>query len=119
MRGPGAQRQQGSDNDQPTDVSSSQRRRSAMLKGKGSTSPCRLQRVLYVVPTEKILKPGETVTLYKPEVAVEGFLEGKADATTNVQTPTILGAAGEVQVSGSAVWCKAIRRFRRAVWSLR
>jgi RNA polymerase sigma factor (sigma-70 family) len=53
----------------------------------------------YVVPTEKVLKPGETVTLYKPEVAVEEILEGKADATTNVQTPTIRVRPGKYRIA--------------------
>jgi RNA polymerase sigma factor (sigma-70 family) len=51
------------------------------------------------VPTKRILKPGETVTLYKPEVAVEGILEGKADPTTVVGTPTIRVRPGKYNIA--------------------
>jgi RNA polymerase sigma factor (sigma-70 family) len=53
----------------------------------------------FAVPTEKILKPGETVALYKPEVAVEEILEGKADAPTAVQTPTIRLRSGKYRIA--------------------
>ncbi len=53
----------------------------------------------YAVATEKILKPDETVPLYNPEVAIEGILEGKADAATTVQTPTIRVRPGKYHIA--------------------
>ncbi len=52
-----------------------------------------------VIPCEQILNPGETVTLYKPEVAVEEVLEGKADPTTVVSTPTIRVRPGKYHIA--------------------
>jgi len=55
--------------------------------------------LFWAVPTKRILKPGETVTLYKPEVAVEEVLEGKADPTTVVSTPTIRVRPGKYNIA--------------------
>jgi RNA polymerase sigma factor (sigma-70 family) len=52
-----------------------------------------------VIPTEKVLKPGETVALYQREVAVERVLEGKADPKAEVGIPTIRVPAGKYKIA--------------------
>ncbi len=54
-----------------------------------------------VIPTEKVLKPGETVALYEREVAVRGILEEKAAQKTEVSIPTIRVGAGTYKIAFS------------------
>ncbi|HEV3435867.1 MAG TPA: hypothetical protein VG122_00815 [Gemmata sp.] len=52
---------------------------------------------VYVAPTEKVVKPGETV-LFKREVAVEEVPNGKAVRNSGVRTPTIPAKAGKYKI---------------------
>jgi hypothetical protein len=54
-----------------------------------------------VVPTEKVLKPGETVALYQREVGVGEAPGGKAGPKTEVGMPTIRVGAGEYKIAFS------------------
>jgi RNA polymerase sigma factor (sigma-70 family) len=51
-----------------------------------------------VIPTEEVLKPGETVALYPRKVAVERVPEGKADPNALFGTPTIRVPAGKYKI---------------------
>ncbi|HYH69456.1 MAG TPA: RNA polymerase sigma factor [Urbifossiella sp.] len=60
------------------------------------TMPPRLG--IIVIPTERVLKPGETVILYTPELAVEGRLIGQTGPAPLVRTPTIRVEPGRFKV---------------------
>ena len=53
----------------------------------------------YVVPTKWALKPGETITLDNPEVAVESEDRAKLDGEMRVETPTICVAPGKYKIA--------------------
>lgn len=58
----------------------------------------------YVPPTERVIKPGETITLYNPEVAVEAQkLEPLPGPVWPVSTPTIRVAAGKYKITFSGM----------------
>lgn len=57
----------------------------------------------YAVPIKRTLKPGETVTLYNPEVAVESEDRAKVLGEMLVNTPTICVAPGEYKVAYSGM----------------
>ena len=54
-----------------------------------------------VIPTEKVLKPGETVALYQRKVAVEEVLKGDADPKAEVSKPTIRVRGGKYKIAFS------------------
>ncbi len=53
----------------------------------------------YIVPTERRLKPGETITLYNPEVAVESTDKLRLDGELRVDTPTTYLAPGKYKIA--------------------
>lgn len=53
----------------------------------------------YVPPTERVIKPGEMVDLYAPEVAVETADLTRMDGEMRVQTPTMYAAPGTYKIS--------------------
>ena len=55
----------------------------------------------YAVPTKRSLKPGETITLYNPEVAVESEDRAKVLGEMGVETPTICVAPGKYKIAYS------------------
>ena len=58
----------------------------------------------YVVPTKRVLKPGEIITLYNPEVAVETqYQEPHTGPKTEVGTPTIMVAPGKYKIAYSGM----------------
>jgi hypothetical protein len=52
----------------------------------------------YAAPTHRVLKPGETITLYKPELAVESEDRARMDGEMRVEAPTICVAAGKYKI---------------------
>jgi hypothetical protein len=55
---------------------------------------------IIVIPTERVLKPGQTVTLYNPEVAVEAFnREPQTGPEPLVSTPTIRVRPGKYKIA--------------------
>ncbi len=54
---------------------------------------------IYVVPTERVIKPGETVTLYNPTVAVESEDRAKLDGELLVKVPTIFVGPGKYKIA--------------------
>ena len=55
----------------------------------------------YAVPIKRTLKPGETITLYNPEVAVESEDRAKVLGEMGVETPTICVAPGKYKIAYS------------------
>ena len=55
------------------------------------------------IPTERVLKPGELITLYKPEVAVETKLLGPVGPEPQVGTPTIRVEPGKYEIAYSGM----------------
>jgi RNA polymerase sigma factor (sigma-70 family) len=53
----------------------------------------------YAVQTKRTLKPGETITLYNPEVAVESEDRAKMLGEMRVETPTITVASGKYKIA--------------------
>ena len=53
----------------------------------------------YTVPIKRTLKPGETITLYNPEVAVESEDRAKQLGEMLVYTPTICVAPGKYKIA--------------------
>ena len=53
----------------------------------------------YAVPIKRALKPGETITLYNPEVAVESEALTRLKGMMRVDTPTICVAPGKYKIA--------------------
>src|SRR5262249_56039644 len=53
----------------------------------------------YAPPTKRALKPGETITLYNPEVAVESEARARLLGEMRVDTPTICVEPGKYRIS--------------------
>jgi RNA polymerase sigma factor (sigma-70 family) len=53
----------------------------------------------YAAPTHRVLKPGETITLYNPEVAVESADMLRLLGELRVDTPTMYVAAGKYRIT--------------------
>jgi hypothetical protein len=53
----------------------------------------------YAVPTKRVLKPGETITLYNPEVAVESEALTRLQGLIRVETPTICVEPGKYKIA--------------------
>jgi RNA polymerase sigma factor (sigma-70 family) len=53
----------------------------------------------YAPPTTRVIKPGETITLYAPEVAVESEARAQMDGEMRVGTPTICVAPGKYKIA--------------------
>jgi RNA polymerase sigma factor (sigma-70 family) len=54
---------------------------------------------IYVVPTERIIKPGEIITLYNPEVAVQPEALMRLDGLMRVGTPTVCVDPGKYKIA--------------------
>jgi RNA polymerase sigma factor (sigma-70 family) len=54
---------------------------------------------IIVTPTEKVLKPGETLALYQRKIAVEKVPEGEADPNAEVGIPTIRVPPGKYKIA--------------------
>jgi RNA polymerase sigma factor (sigma-70 family) len=54
---------------------------------------------IYAVPTERIIKPAEIVTLYNPEVAVQPEALMRLDGLMRVDTPTICVTPGKYRIA--------------------
>jgi RNA polymerase sigma factor (sigma-70 family) len=68
---------------------------------KGARAPVTMPPYLgfYVVPTARVLKPGETITLYTPDVAVAAPLLGQIGPEPIVGTPTIRVRPGKYTIA--------------------
>jgi hypothetical protein len=53
----------------------------------------------YVVPRERVVKPGEEITLYEPEVAVESEALMRLQGIIRVATPTICVEPGKYKIA--------------------
>ena len=53
----------------------------------------------YAVPIKRAIKPGETITLYKPEVAVESEARMRLKGIMRVDTPTICVEPGKYKIA--------------------
>ena len=54
---------------------------------------------IYVVPTEKTLRPGETADLYQRPVSVQEVLNGPAEQKGHVSAPTIRVGTGKYKIT--------------------
>jgi RNA polymerase sigma factor (sigma-70 family) len=57
----------------------------------------------FAVPRKRVIQPGETITLYSPEVAVESEDRAKLDGEMRVDAPTICVGPGKYKISYSGM----------------
>ena len=65
----------------------------------GSVSICRRPRDGLAFPIKRTLKPGETITLYNPQVAVESEARERLKGLMRVDTPTICVEPGKYKIT--------------------
>ncbi len=53
----------------------------------------------YAAPMKRALKPGETITLYNPDLAVESEARARLDGEMRVDTPTICVEPGKYKIA--------------------
>jgi hypothetical protein len=53
----------------------------------------------YAAPTKRVIKAGETITLYNPEVAVESEVRARLEGLMRVDAPTIGVEAGKYEIA--------------------